>query len=97
MPEHVVHSQYAEVLAATAGEFLHLEARIVNLRNGVLRDANLTLSAAVLRLTGALALTADALDELFPDDPNPEMQNDLRSLMRAEEANMQAVRSMLRV
>ncbi len=69
----------------------------MNVRNGVQKDANMVLSMAVSRLMGALSLTADALDELFPNDPDPQMQNDLRTLVQSEEATMQSMRSLLRV
>ena len=97
MPRHNAHAQYASLVAATLGEHSHLEARIVNVRGGVQKDANLTLSAAVVRMIKVLELTADTLDEMFPNDPDPEIQTDLRRLAQAEEANMQSVRSLLRV
>ena len=91
------HSQYVSFHVAAVGEYSRLEARIMNIRREVQKDANLILSTMVARLLGALALTADSLDDLFPDDPDPEMQNDIRTLVRAEESNMQSVRSLLRV
>ncbi len=97
MPSGGAHANYARITAITVSEHAHLEARIVNVRSGVQKDANLVLSAAVVRLMGALSLTADALDEMFPDDPDPQMQTDLRTLVQNEEANMQAMRALLRV
>ncbi len=97
MPSHGTHAQYVDIMAATLGEHSHLEARIMNVRREVQKDATLVLSAAVVRLTGALMLTADTLDDMFPDDPDPAMQQDLRALAQAEEVNMQSMRSLLRV